>query len=170
MNGIIIYSTQYGATKEYADWMAEDLKLKSVSIKDFKLKDLNNYDFVIMGSSIIAYKLTIMKWLNKNLEKMRDKKLFLFTVSGANPNDKSKISTFIDNSLSKDVQEKIKFFSLHGRMIFKKLPFVIQLLMRMVAKTQKDPKIRREFLKDYDYVKRENIKPIVDEISKITCR
>ncbi|HPO49584.1 MAG TPA: flavodoxin domain-containing protein, partial [Spirochaetota bacterium] len=138
MKGIIIYSSQYGSTKQYAQWLGEDLKLETVSYKDIKVKELEKYDFLILGSSIAAYKLTLSAWIIKNWEKLNTKKLFLFTVSGANPNDK-KIGDFLDNSFSKDIQNKMEIFSLHGRMIFKKLPFMIQIVMKMVKNTQKDP-------------------------------
>ena len=166
MKGIIIYSSQYGSTKQYAEWLSEDLGLKCVSIKDFKIKEMGNYDLVVLGSSIIAFKLTITKWLLKHWSNINNKKLFLFSVSGANPNDK-KIQTFLDNSISKEFQSKMKVFALHGRMIFKKLPFMIQLLMKMVKNSQKDPEVKKKFIEDYDYVKRENIKPIVAEISNL---
>ena len=165
MKAIIIYSSQYGATRDYANWIGEDLKIDSVSVKNFNVKEIANYDTIILGSSIAAYKLTISNWLNKNWDKLREKKLYLFTVSGADPiNQKNKIKEFISNSISKEISDNIKIFSFGGRMVFKKLPFMIRIMMHLVKNTQKDPEVKRKFTQDYDNVNRDNIIQIVDEL------
>ena len=40
MKGIILYKSKYGATKKYADWIAEETGFKSSEITKVKVSDL----------------------------------------------------------------------------------------------------------------------------------
>jgi menaquinone-dependent protoporphyrinogen IX oxidase len=51
---IVVYSSRRGSTKQYAEWIAEDLDCEAVSITDPRMKGLNlyEYDCIIYGGWI----------------------------------------------------------------------------------------------------------------------
>ena len=49
MNTIVIYKSKYGATKQYALWIGEELGCKIVDAKNIKASDLAEYDNIIYG-------------------------------------------------------------------------------------------------------------------------
>ena len=51
---IVIYKSKYGATAQYAAWIAEELGCRAVSIDEFKKNELKNYDNVIYGGGVQA--------------------------------------------------------------------------------------------------------------------
>ena len=64
MNGAIFFSTKYGSTAQYAKWIGEATGLPVFNVKDSKA-DPSKYDFLILGSPVIYYKLIIHKWVKK---------------------------------------------------------------------------------------------------------
>ena len=49
MKGIILYTAKYGATKRYADWLAEATGFDCIETKNAKIKDVVPYDTIILG-------------------------------------------------------------------------------------------------------------------------
>lgn len=167
MKGIIIFKSQYGSTEQYAKWIGEKLRFPVVSEKEFNLNDVSKYGIIVLGTSVHAAAFTIKGWLNKNWLKIKNKKVIIFSVSGAPPEKTEMIKKILNNSISLTIQKKIKYFPLQGRLIFNKLPIIIRILMKLVANVQKDPKVKKGMTEDYDFVKKENIKPIVNQIKKL---
>ena len=46
MSGIILYKSKYGATKQYADWIAERTGFSCIKTDDADIKDVMKYDAV----------------------------------------------------------------------------------------------------------------------------
>ncbi len=71
---IVIYKSRYGTTKQYAEWIAEELDCPSLSIDVVKKGDLKQYDTIIYGGSIRAGGIReldrLMKWLKSDLKIM----------------------------------------------------------------------------------------------------
>ncbi len=59
MKGLVIYKGRYGATKQYATWIGQELGLAVASADRFPLKELPKYDYFIIGSSVYIGKLEI---------------------------------------------------------------------------------------------------------------
>lgn len=54
---IVIYSSKYGTTKDYASWIAKELKADLKSIDEVEAEELIFYDTVIFGAPIYHGKL-----------------------------------------------------------------------------------------------------------------
>ena len=52
MKGIILYTSKYGATKRYADWLVEATGFDCIETKNAKIKDVIQYDTIILGGGI----------------------------------------------------------------------------------------------------------------------
>ena len=68
MKGLVIYKGRYGATKQYATWIAKELGLPAASADRFPVDELSKYDYFVIGSSVYIGKLEIRKWLKKNFD------------------------------------------------------------------------------------------------------
>ena len=49
---IVIYTSKRGSTKQYAEWIAEDLGCEALPLSDAQRLDLHEYDCVIYGGWI----------------------------------------------------------------------------------------------------------------------
>ncbi len=53
-NAIVIYKSKYGATEQYAKWIAEELQCAAVPIDQVKKADLKDYDTIVYGGGVQA--------------------------------------------------------------------------------------------------------------------
>ena len=51
---IVVYTSKYGAAKQYAEWLAEDLSCDIFEAKSIKKSDLENYDNIVYGGGVHA--------------------------------------------------------------------------------------------------------------------
>lgn len=80
-NILVVYYSRYGATKQYANWIAEELGADILEYKKCKLKDLMNYSTIVYGGGIYSGGIYGVDLITKNCEKhLRDKKIICFGV------------------------------------------------------------------------------------------
>lgn len=154
MKGLVIYKGRYGATKQYAMWIGQELGLTVASADRFPAAELPKYDFFIIGSSVYIGKLEIRKWLKKNFDILIDKKVFLFQVAASPVTDKETRESYNAHSVPAPI--KVKAFFLPGRMIKRNLRWFDRFMLRMGAKMAKDPAESKRMLTDFDEVKKEH--------------
>src|SRR6187551_2331757 len=153
MKGLVIYKGKYGATKQYAIWIGQELQLTVASADRFPLDELPKYDYIILGSSVYIGKLEIKDWLKKN-----------FQVSGSPSDQIEKRESYNKASLSSTILEKIQFYYLPGRMIMRNLSGWDRFMLKMGAKLTKDPVEKKAMLTDFDHVKKEKVIPIMEGV------
>ena len=163
MKGAIFFSSKYGSTAQYADWIAEATGLPVYDIKQGNA-DTTKYDFLILGSPVIYYKLTIHKWVKKNLTKLGNKPIIFYSVSGAPAGEK--LNGWIADSLPKEFISRMYHVVLRGRQIPSELTWYDRIMMKIGAMANKDPQARKEELKGFDYMDKSGIEPIVDLVGK----
>jgi len=118
---LIVYGTRYGATTGTAEEIAkilqeEDLDVNVVNLKEEKVRDIAEYELIIIGSGIQIYRWTskaegFLKQFSRELE---NKKVALFVSSGAqglpdNDGDPEKIG----EARRKYLEEKASKYNLH---------------------------------------------------------
>jgi len=167
MKGAIFFSTKRGSTAQYAHWIAEATDLPVFNITD-PVEDPTKYDFLILGSAILFYKPTIRKWLNTHLKKINDKPIIFFTVSGAGPSQK--LDRWLKKSLPKPFTSKMQHVALRGRMDPKQLSWGMQLIMRMGAFLNPDPKASKEERYGFDYMDQTSIDPIIELVDNLKLK
>jgi len=118
---LIVYGTRYGATamtsEEIADvFRQEGLDVKVVNLKDEKVKDINDYELVVVGSGIRINKWTKEpeKFLKKHHKDLANKKVALFVCCGAaRPIDEDgKDKTKMQEAKTKYLDEKAAKYNL----------------------------------------------------------
>jgi menaquinone-dependent protoporphyrinogen IX oxidase len=164
MKGLVIYKGKYGATKQYAMWIGQELQLPVASADRFHINELPKYDYFILGSSVYIGKLEIKDWLKKNFTVLQNKKIFFFQVAGSPVEQIEKRESYNKASLPPDILQKIQFYYLPGRMIMRNLSGWDRFMLKMGAKLTKDPVEKKAMLTDFDHVKKEKVIPIMEGV------
>ena len=86
MSIVIIYQSKYGATKKYAEWLAEELPGDLVETKKATIEQIEKYDVIILGGGIYATGIAGISFLKKYYNRLKGKKIIVFAV-GASPFD-----------------------------------------------------------------------------------
>ena len=164
MKGLVIYKGKYGATKQYAMWIGQELQLPVASADRFHIDELPKYDFFILGSSVYIGKLEIKDWLKKNFNVLQNKKIFFFQVAGSPVEQIEKRQSYNKASLPPSILKKAQFYYLPGRMIMRNLSGWDRFMLKMGAKLAKDPVEKKAMLTDFDHVKKEKVIPIMEGV------
>ena len=167
MKGLVIYKGRYGATKQYAMWIGQELQLPVASADRFPVDELPKYDYFILGSSVYIGKLEIKDWLKKNFELLQYKKILFFQVSASPPEQIEKRESYNKASLPPAILKNIQFYYLPGRMIMRNLSPWDRFMLKMGARLTKDPLEKKAMLTDFDHVKKENVLPVIKAISML---
>lgn len=83
---VVMYQSKYGATKKYAEWLAEELSCDLIETKKAVIEQIEKYDVVILGGGIYATGISGISFLKKHYERLKNKKIIVFAV-GASPYD-----------------------------------------------------------------------------------
>jgi menaquinone-dependent protoporphyrinogen IX oxidase len=117
MPGIIIYKGKYGATKQYATWLGEELDLPIAEAGEVDRDEFVHCDFVVLGTSVYFGKFILSKWMRRNSALLKGKKIFLFTVNATSPYDIKARDKIIQQNLPQEIKIKCQRFFLPGRII-----------------------------------------------------
>ena len=121
VKALIVYGTRYGATEmtsnEIADvFRQEGLDVKVVNLKDEKVKDISDYDLVLVGSGIKIKKWTKEpeKFLSKFQKELQNKKVALFISCGAKYplDEKADVETELEYARMHHLEEKAAKYNL----------------------------------------------------------
>jgi len=164
MKGLVIYKGKYGATKQYAMWIGQELQLPVASADRFHTNELMKYDYFILGSSVYIGKLEIKDWLKKNFYVLQNKKIFFFQVAASPVEQIEKRQSYNKASLPPSILKNIEFYYLPGRMIMRNLSVWDRFMLKMGAKLVKDPMEKKAMLTDFDHVKKEKVIPIMEGV------
>lgn len=112
MNGVILYQSKYGATKKYADWLAEETGFACMETKKTKAGELAKFDTIILGGGIYASGIAGLSFLKKWLHALRGKKIAVFCC-GASPYDEKAFGEIVKRNM-KDALSAIPCFYCRG--------------------------------------------------------
>ena len=164
MKGAIFFSGKYGSTEQYANWIGEATGLPVHDIKDTNA-DATDYDYLILGSSIIYFKLTIRHWAEANLDKLEGRAKILFSVSGAGPSDK--LERWVSKSFPSRLLSQMEHVALGGRLDHTKVGWSIRLMLWIGSLINPDPAASKEERYGFDHVDKASIEPIAKLVEKL---
>lgn len=140
-NGIIIYKSKYGSTKKYAQWLAEDLRFVCMEISSVKIKELMQYDKIILCGAIYASGISGLSYLKKHFQLLKEKQIAVFCV-GASPYDEKTFSDVRSHNLKGGLSDLPMFY---GRGAWKQseMKFIDRTLCKLLQNSlaKKDPAI-----------------------------
>ena len=139
MRGIILYTSKYGATKRYADWLAEETGFDSIETKRAKISDIRQYDTIILGGGIYASSIAGLSFLKKNIGQLQGKKIIVF-CDGASPYEEKAFEQMKSHNL-KDLLAGLPCFYCRGAWDVDAMNLVDRNLCKMLRKAvaKKDP-------------------------------
>lgn len=143
MKTIVIYNSQTGFTKRYAQWIAEATGADCLDLSAAKKKDLTAYEAIIFGSWVCAGSVSKLSWFKRNIDKWEDKKLIAFCV-GANPIDSPEIEQIFKRSFKESESKKVNVFYCPGGLNYEKMPALSKFMIKMLVKTLKAKKSKTE--------------------------
>jgi len=164
MNGAIFFSGKYGSTEQYANWIGVATGLPVFDIKDTKA-DPSNYEYLILGSSIIYFRLTIRKWVNANLSKLNGRSKILFSVSGEGAS--AKLNKWVAASLPDNLLSQMEHVALSGKLDHSKVSLWIRLMLLIGSLINPDPKASKDERYGFDHVDKDSIGPIIELVRQL---
>ena len=136
MSGIILYKSKYGATKKYAEWIAERTGFACIKTDEADVKKLAEYDTVILGGGIYASGIAGLSFLKKNIDKLTGKKILVF-CSGASPFEQGAFDAIVKYNFKGNL-EGIPCYYCRGTFSMREMSFkdrtLCKLLRKVVAK------------------------------------
>ena len=132
---IIIYGSQYGPARKYAEELA---KRTNIEIKNYKdVTDIDQYNTVVYIGSLYAGGVLGMKKTLAKISQCQKKKIIIATVGLADPADTEntdKIKNSMKRQLSKELYENAYIFHLRGGINYSCLNFKHKTMMGLLYK------------------------------------
>ena len=175
MKTLIIYTSQTGFTKKYAEWLASKMGGDLLELKEAQKKDdafFRDYEAIVYGGWVMAASVVKVKWFLGKAASWKDKKLAIYCVGGS-PNDNPDVEVMLNKLLDQEQREYIKAFYCQGGFNYERMNAPSRLAMKMFVsalKKKKDPteeeKIMTEMVAtSYDISDEKYLEPIVDYLS-----
>ena len=173
MKSIVIYNSQTGFTKQYAEWISEAAGCETVPLKKAGKIKLADYDAIIFGSWCMAEGISKIAWFKKQMPVLAQagKKLFVYLV-GASPAESPEVQKALRKNFTDDEWSKIKAFYCPGGLNYEQMGWGSKTMLKMFVKmlsnkkdiTQKELDQVQMLSKSYDISDKKYIEPIVAEI------
>lgn len=170
MSIVIIYQSKYGATKKYAQWLAEELSGDLVETKKATIEQIEKYDVIILGGGIYATGIAGISFLKKHYNRLKGKKIIVFAV-GASPFDEKAHATLIEHNFRNELTN-IPCFYCRGAWNEDVMSWKDRTLCNMLKKVvaKKDPAtyepweaaLMQAIGSNFDWTDKQNIKQIIE--------
>ncbi len=170
MKTIVIYTSQTGFTKKYAEWISEaEKEADCVELSAAGRMSLDGYDAVIFGGWACGGSIKGLDRLKKYIAGWHGKKLIVFCV-GASPANDEVILPALRKNFTEYELEQVELFYCPGGICWEKMPPVSRVMMKIFLKMLKSKKNKSadevEMIKmisfSYDISDRSYIEPILD--------
>lgn len=156
MKGIVVYESKYGSTKAYAEEIGRETGFDVLTPKQVKKHQLEDSEVVVLGSWIFAGKPVIKKWITKKWAVLKDKKLLLFTTSGAEKDDPELMKAYEAN-MEPEYRDRLNYFPMGGRFAMDQLTGLDRFFMNLGVKMETDPEVKAEMTQTKDHVNLEHL-------------
>ena len=149
MKTAVIYISQTGFTKKYAEWIAEKSGADLFTFKDAKKKKdafFAEYDAIIYAGWCMAGKVVKQEWFLLKTVALKGKKLAIVAV-GASPNESPEVDAAMANLITEEQKQYIKVFYCQGGIDYSKMKLSSKMALKMfstILKNSKDPKQREQ--------------------------
>lgn len=174
MNGVIIYKSKYGSTRKYVEWLVEETGFDTIETSDAKIKEIQEYDVIVLGGGVYATGIAGISFLQKNIKNLRDKKIIVF-CDGASPFDEEAFEEIKKHNMKDDLKN-IPCFYCRGGWDLEAMSFIDRTMCKLLKKSvaQKPPdelEIWEKALVDAgdetcDWTDKKYLKPILEAINR----
>ena len=173
---VVIYESTTGFTKQYANWIAEELECEALELRGVSAQKLSEYETVIFGGWFHAGGVKGLKKAKELFGESTAEKLIVFATGGTLNAAEELIEGAWKNNFTQEEMEQIPHFYMQGGLRYEKMAFSDKLLMKMFAKMMKNKKDKSEAEEgmaqalgsSYDNSSREYIEPLIKYIASGT--
>lgn len=167
----VIYRSKTGFTKNYAQWIAEELHCDLYQGEEVQVSTLQGYNTIIYGAGLYASGISGIKLITDNYEQLKSKRLLVFAV-GASPVREETTEELRKNNFKGELYDKIHFYYLRGGFDYSRLSPLYRFLMtlkKLQLKLIKDKNSDvRGMIASYehplDFTNKKHIEPIIKEV------
>jgi menaquinone-dependent protoporphyrinogen IX oxidase len=167
MNGAVLYSTRYGSTAQYAEWIAEATSLPVYDL-DKSVFRLSEFDFLVLGSPVVYHKVMFHKWVKRHLDDILRRPTVFFSVSGAGAG--SKLDGWMEDSLPAVFRSHADHVALRGRQNPKELSRFDRIMLIIGGLKNPDRQAAQEEMHGFDFMDKASIAPVVGKIRELQGR
>lgn len=128
----IVYKSNYGHTKRYAEWIADDLQGDLFDLEAFRPDHIEGYDTIVFGGGLYASGILGHSFIVQEFERLRMKNLVLFTVGLAATEDRSIFTPLLHKNFSDEILSAFEIFHLRGGIEYAKLGLKHKTMMAML--------------------------------------
>jgi menaquinone-dependent protoporphyrinogen IX oxidase len=171
---LLVYKTKTGFTKQYVDWITEEVKCEVIAYEKLKTTAVENFDIIIYGASIHAGHISGLNEFRKRIKNVVGKRIIFFATGGA-PGMEEVVEKIIENNLLENEKTNIKFFYFQSGLNYEKMALFDKMIMKTYSKIlslkSKKTKIEdgtsKAVLASYNNSSKEYIKPMISYLKEI---
>lgn len=156
-NGVVIYKSKYGATKQYAQWLAHDLKVPCIDIEMVSDQLLNDCDYIVMGSSVYYGNLLLRSFFENNLKILRLKEVFIFIVCATPESDEREQRKILTENIPGALLREDNTFFLPGKLDLKSLNLFDRIMLWAAAIFEKNVERKKVMKNGIDAITKESL-------------
>ena len=166
MNGIILYRSSSGSTKQYAEWIHEET---GFPVHDTREKNASwkGADPVVIGCPVIANKPFLKGWIANNWNDLKGKNVALFTTSGADPATEPVLG-WVENAFPEAIRSGIQFFPLPGRFDYAKLRGMNKAMIWGAGVLLGNKDVKNQMKNPVDGVAKERLSDLLDYLRSLS--
>ncbi len=164
MKGAVLFSSRYGSTEQYAQWIAEATSLPVFNVDEARV-ELAEFDFLVLGSPVVYYKPMFRRWVKRNLDDILARPTVFFSVSGAGAGPK--LDRWMANSLPASFMSHVTHMALRGRQDPSELNAFDRTMLIIAGLFNPDRKAAKQEMRGFDFMDKGRIRPIVEKIRKL---
>lgn len=167
MKTAVIYTSQTGFTKQYAEWISEEVQGDCMTVAEAEKKDLSGYDAIVFGGWCFAGSIKKLDWFKKKAVQWADKKKVVYAV-GASPLENPELQEGLRKNFTDEEWAQISVFYCPGGLCYEKMSGVSRVMMKMFVrmlaknKSEKEQAMAKMLSKSYDISDRKYIAPMVE--------
>ena len=152
-NIAVVYCSRYGSTKQYAQWLAEDLGADLYDVRRVYKEKLETYDTIVFGGALYYGVIKGLSRLKRNYASIRESNLVVFAVGLTPPENKKLLDNVAQGNLSPAMRKKAGFFYLVGSTDYDKLGPFHKLFMKKYRGQEPAPLSKESLAPIEEYVR-----------------
>lgn len=175
MKTLVVYTSKYGSTKQYAEWIASVFSAALRPAHEIRDGDIDAFDVIVCGCYLHIGKMIGADFLTKHWGVLKSKRVVLFSVAGAPANVPERVQWFEAN-VPEEIRTHVHHFPLRGRAMNLDLKdrFLLsfpRMMMHLKYWKTHDPKDKAaiEAFKPFDGVDKDSIEPLVSHIRQLVA-
>ena len=146
MKTLVVYTSQTGFTKRYAQWIAERMSADILDLKDAQKKDDSSfagYEAIVYAGWLMAGKVVKVNWFFEKAKGCKGKRLAVVVVGGC-PNESPEVEEALKHILNDAQKQYIKAFYCQGGFNYEKMNLPSKLAMKAFVSTLKKSKDEKQ--------------------------